>query len=99
MTRITSTWEGTLVLDLDEGYLECPAIFDIEGDEYPAEPTSWGTARGTEVEVKAELISAIIGGLTVDRATVEKIAADQIGEQENAAAEMYTEAYSAGEAA
>lgn len=99
MSRISTTWDGIVILDTPQGYLECPATYDIEGEEFPAEGNSWGGSRGNEVDVKAELVSAILGGLALDRRSVEKIAKGQIESQESSAAEMYVEAYAAGEAA
>lgn len=34
---------------------DIPAIFDVEVEEYPAEPYSWGESRGTETEIRATL--------------------------------------------
>ena len=100
MTRISSTWQDTLTLDTEEGYVECPAEFDIEGEKYPAEPYSWGGWRGTEVEVGAELLSARFGGLALTRDMVETITGKaHLERQEDSIAQAFIEAYRMGEAA
>lgn len=44
--------------------------FEVETDEYPAEPYAWGGSRGTETDVSATLLSAKIGGLVLVREQV-----------------------------
>ena len=98
MKRISATWEGVICLDTDEGYVECPAKFDIEGEEYPAEPYSWGGSRGTELEIGAELISAQFGGLKLDRYMVEAITgAAHLMSQEDDMVDQFADAYRAGD--
>ena len=100
MSRISSSWTGFIVLNTEQGYVECPAKFDIEGEEYPAEPYSWGGSRGMELEIGAELISAQLGGLTLDRDMVEAITGkDDLASQENSIANKYAEAFRMGDAA
>ena len=100
MSRISTTFQSTVTLDTDEGYAECPADFDIEGSEYPAEPYSWGEGRGQEVSVRAELTSATFGGLTLTRQQVEaSTGADHLLMQEAAVSTEYAEAFRVGQAA
>lgn len=81
--RISTEHTDTIVIE-EGGYLEAVAVFDIEGEEYPAEPFSWGGSRGTETEVTAELISARIGNLSLSRAQVsDMIGEDVLQRQEN----------------
>lgn len=90
MARITNTHAGTITLDTPEGYCECPATFDVEGERYPAEPYSWGGSRGYEVEARAELLTAQLGGLLLGRSQVEAIIGpDALRAQEDRAADMF----------
>ncbi len=100
MTRISDTTDAPLILDTEEGSLECPAAFGIEGGEYPAEPYSWGGSRGTEIEIGAELLAARFGGLTLSRDMVEAIIGkDNLRAQEDAVADAYADAVRTGGAA
>ena len=98
--RDSTTYQSTICLDTNEGYVECPATFDIESTQYAAEPYSWGQSRGTESEAKAELLTATFGGLTLDRSQCETITgAEHLSNQEKQVAEQYLEAVSMGDAA
>jgi len=98
--RISTTWMGEITLDTHEGCVECPAEFDIEGEEFDAEPYSWGQSRGKEIEVKAELLWARFGDLKLDRDMVEKITGKAHLElQEEGIADDYSNAHEAGDIA
>ena len=98
--RYSTTYDATIILDTDEGYVECPAKFDIEGEECPAIEYSSGQSRGNENFAKAELISAILGNLELDRGQcVAATGAEHIAWQEARVAEQYLEAISMGDAA
>lgn len=75
--RISEKYTATIVIE-EDGMIEPVAVFDIEGEEYPAEPFSWGGSRGTEREATAELISVKIGNLSLSRSQV----SDMVGEEE-----------------
>lgn len=58
--------ETSVDLDTPYGYLEgVPAVFDVEVEEYPAEPYSWGGSRGTETSVAARFKEIRLGELTL----------------------------------
>ncbi|MCG7629052.1 hypothetical protein MHM88_14670 [Epibacterium sp. MM17-32] len=58
--------ETQIDLDTELGYLEgVPAVFDVEVEEYPAEPYSWGEDRGTERTVSARFKAIQLNGLTL----------------------------------
>ena len=98
--RLSTTYDATITLDNGEGCVECPAEFDIEGDEYSAEQHSWGWSRGNENLAKAELISAMLGNLKLDRGQcVSATGAEHVAWQENRVAEQYLQAISVGDAA
>ena len=88
----STTYPSTICLDTEEGTCDCPAIFDIEIEEYLAEPHSWGRSRGIEIEAKAKLLSATLGGLKLDRAMcIAATGAEHIERQECRAANTYIE--------
>ena len=94
MSRISETLETNLVLDVPEALIDCPATFGIEGEEYPAEPTSWGDSRGHEISVSAELVKFGLGDAVFPR----EVAVAVIGEaaleaQETSIAEDYALEY------
>ena len=89
--RISEKYTATIVIE-EDGMIEPVAIFDIEGEEYPAEPFSWGGSRGPEREATAELISARIGNLSLSRAQVsDMIGEDVLQRQENHVAGVWIE--------
>ena len=58
--------ETQIDLDTDLGYLEgVPAVFDVEVEEHPAEPYSWGESRGNERAVSARFKQLNLNGLTL----------------------------------
>ena len=98
--RYSTTYNATITLDNGEGCVECPAQFDIEGEEYSAEQHSWGQSRGNENLAKAELISAMLGDLKLDRnQCAAATGADHVAWQEAQVAEQYLQAMSMGDAA
>lgn len=67
MTRIAKQTERR---HRDEGdiLLDFTITFDIEGEEYPAEPYSWGGSRGRECSLEAEIVNVRLGQLDMSRA-------------------------------
>lgn len=61
---------ATYTLDLDgDFHVEDAACdFEIEVEEYPAEPYSHGGSRGIERDVTAAMVSVTLGGLVLSRA-------------------------------
>ena len=98
--RYSTTYDATITLDNGEGCVECPAQFDIEGEECPAIEYSSGQSRGNENLAKAELISAMLGDLKLDRnQCAAATGADHVAWQEAQVAEQYLEDVSMGDAA
>jgi len=94
MSRISGTVKDIITIETDEGSIECPAEFDVEGEEYIAEPYSWGESRGTELELSAELVSAQFGGLALTRDMVAKIiGGSALARIEDSAASSYSEKF------
>lgn len=97
MSRISMEWETELAIDVAQGYMECPAVFDIDCDEYPAESFSWGGSRGTEISCAAELIEVQLGATKLPRDTIEAIVGrEPLLSQEDKAAELFMEKYKEG---
>ena len=94
MSRISTTYTGIVILDTEEGNVECPAVFDIEGEQFFAEPYTWGASRGTELEISAELFSAQFGELKLTRNMVVKITGEEhLALQENIVVNEYVEKF------
>lgn len=92
MTRVSAQYDSTVILDTPEGYVECPAVFDIEGTTGPAEPYSWGGSRGDETTMRAELVKAQFGGLTLTRDMAARITGEaHLSQQEDAIAQLYAD--------
>ena len=53
-------------VDTPWGYLEgLPAVFDVETEEFEAEPYSWGGSRGKEKTATARFVELRLGDLTL----------------------------------
>lgn len=76
----STTIEQTIYLPVNDTEIEAHAEFKFTWDEYPAEPTSWGAARGTEYEpICAILLCVKLGKLWLTRAQVElMVGADEL---------------------
>jgi hypothetical protein len=95
MTRISETYTAAIALEGNPGdVLELEATFDIDGEDCPSEPTSWGASRGTGLELGAEFLEAHWGGLTITRDMAEKICgATYLGQIEAAVAAEFIRIY------
>ena len=79
---------ATLTINLDDGFFEADALWDVDGETYAAEPYSHGGSRGFEVSCGVELVSVKIGGFTATRSQIaEMIGDDDLRQQEQDIAE------------
>ena len=66
MTRVSAQTDR---FHTDEGDIDLTfhMTFDVEGEEEPREPYSWGGSRGYDVNLSAELINLQLGELHMTR--------------------------------
>ena len=92
-----------IACQIDERYEEAGEFdvvitYDIEGEEYPAEPYSWGGGRGNDLELYAEVFNVRINDLHLTRDDAERVFGKQgLRNMENDAAERAAERYLAGD--
>lgn len=84
--------ETMVSINTGSGELELEATFDIEIEEYPAEPTSWGASRGTETTIEAKFRELKLGAGTMgENMAIGFFGRDTIIEAEYTAAAVYGE--------